>query len=167
MTLAIMQIVFLGLCYKWSDWKNWKLYYPTMLFYIIGNLTEDIITCKKPLWLYYGSTSIDRLADYLFGFLIFPCVVILFLSRYPKGRMKQLAYLCAFIAVMSFVEIVLYSHGEIKYYNGWNLWWSILLYVGVFPLLRLHYKNPIWAWVILFALVAGGVFHFKIPLADL
>ena len=81
--------------------------------------------------------------------------------------MKQLAYLCAFIAVMSFVEIVLYSHGEIKYYNGWNLWWSILLYVGVFPLLRLHYKNPIWAWVILFALVAGGVFHFKIPLADL
>lgn len=167
LTLAIMLIVFGVLCYKWGDWKNWKLYYPTILFYIIGNLTENIITNKKPLWLFYGLSPADRLADYMFGFLIFPCVIILFLSNYPKGKIKQIAFSSMFIFVMSFIELILYYCEELKYYHGWNVGWSVLLYIGVFPLLRIHYKNPLLAWLILFILIAGGMFYFKIPLMSL
>jgi hypothetical protein len=167
LALVIMDIVCIGLCYKWGDWRNWKRYYSTMLFYIIGSLTENIITCEKPLWLFHGSYPIDRLADYFFGFLIFPCIIILFLSNYPKGRIRQITYLFAFIFVMSFVEYILYSSNEIEYYNGWNIGWSVLLYVGVFPLLRLHYKKPLWAMLLLFILVCGGMFYFKISLNNL
>ena len=138
-----------------------------MLFYIIGGLTENIITCQKPLWLFHGSYPVDRLADYIFGFLIFPCIIILFLSNYPKGRIRQIVYLFAFIFAMSLVEYLMYIYNEIEYYNGWNIGWSILLYVGAFPLVRLHYVNPFWAWLILFVLVCGGMFYFKIPLTNL
>jgi hypothetical protein len=68
----------------------------------------------------------------------------------------------AFILFMSFVEIILYYTGELRYYNGWNVGWSILLYVGVFPLLRLHYKNPLLAMLVLMILTVSGSLYFGI-----
>lgn len=162
MTLVILGIISIGACYKWGDWKNWERYYSTLLFYNIGALTENIITNNKSLWLFYGSYSIDRLADYIFGFLIFPCIIIIYLSSYPKGRLKQILFMLAFILFMSFVEIILYYTGELRYYNGWNVGWSILLYVGVFPLLRLHYKNPLLAMLVLMILTVSGSLYFGI-----
>ena len=164
MALLLMGIIFGGACYKWGDWKHWKLYYPTLLFYMVGALTENIITAKKVLWLFYGSYPIDRLSDYIFGLLIFPSIEILFLSRYPKGFMRQLVYMLSFIGLMSLVELILYSTHLLVYYNGWTYGWSVLLYIGVFPLLRLHFKKPIVALVVLFALAIGGFIYFKLPL---
>ncbi len=162
MALVILGIMSIGACYKWGDWKHWELYYPTLLFYNIGALTENIITNNKSLWLFYGSYSIDRLADYIFGFLIFPCIIIIFLSRYPKGILKQILFMLGFIVFMSFVELILYYIGELKYYNGWNIGWSILLYIGVFPLLKLHYKKPLLAMLVLVILTIGGSIYFGI-----
>jgi len=165
--LVILGIISIGACYKWGDWKHWKLYYPTILFYNIGALTENIITRNKCLWLFYGSYPIDRLADYIFGFLIFPFIIIVFLSNYPKGILKQTFFTLAFITFMSLVEVILYSTNELTFYNGWNIGWSILLYIGVFPLLRLHHRKPLLALLALIILTIGGSIYFGIPLISL
>lgn len=167
MTVFIMLLVSLAPCYKWGDWRNWKLYYPTLLFYLCGSLIENIITNNTHLWLFYGSYSADLLTDILFDFLLLPCVEILFLSNYPKGKLKQIFYYLAFLAAMSIFELVLFLSGEIKYYGSWNVVWSILVYAGIFPLLRIHFKKPLLAWLILFLFIAGGMFYFKIPLESL
>ena len=108
----------------------------------------------------------DTIADYVFGFLIFPFIIILYLSRYPKARKKRILYTTAFISFMSLVELILYKIQELQYYNGWNVGWSILLYVGVFPLLRLHLKRPLTAMLILFTLTVGGLLCFHIAIID-
>ena len=162
LALVILGIISIGACYKWGDWKHWKLYYSTLLFYNIGALTENIITSNKSLWLFYGSYSIDRLADYIFGFLIFPCIIIIYLSGFPKGILKQILFMLAFILFMSLVELILYYTRELRYYNGWNIGWSILLYTGVFPLLKLHYRKPLLAMLLLVILTVGGSLYFGI-----
>jgi len=166
LTLVVLGIISIAACCKFGDLKNWGEYYSTILFYNVGAMTENIITRNRPLWLFYGSHMTDTIADYVFGFLIFPFIIILYLSRYPKARKKRILYTTAFISFMSLVELILYKIQELQYYNGWNVGWSILLYVGVFPLLRLHLKRPLTAMLILFTLTVGGLLCFHIAIID-
>jgi len=50
--LIILIIMSIFLCWKYGDWKNWKLYYPTILYLIIGDLACNILTARMPLWSY-------------------------------------------------------------------------------------------------------------------
>lgn len=167
MALIVMSLVCIGLCYKWGKWKNWKIYYSTILFYIIGMLTAEIITDDKPLWLIKYSFWNNTLADYFIGYFIFPCIIILFLSNFPKHKIRQIAYIFIFVFVLSSVEYVAHIRKAISYHNGWTFVWSILLYIGMFPLLQLHYKKPLLAWLIFFTMVMIGSFYFKISLIAL
>lgn len=45
----ILVLVFVIIAWKWGDWKNWKLYYPTILFMILGDFVYIFLTYKKPL----------------------------------------------------------------------------------------------------------------------
>ena len=47
----ILVLVFVIIAWKWGDWKNWKLYYPTILFMILGDFVYIFLTYKKPLWI--------------------------------------------------------------------------------------------------------------------
>jgi len=63
-----------------------------MLFYIIGVLTENLITARKTLWLIHFSFWNDFLVDYFIGYFIFSSIILVFLSNYPKQKIKQLLY---------------------------------------------------------------------------
>ena len=167
MALIIISILCIGLCYKWGDWRNWRLYYPTMLFYVIGQLTETIITDDKTLWSIHGLMWNDALADYFMAFFIFPFIIILFLSNYPKKITRQILRILIFVFALSLIEYTAQISNVITYHNGWSFGWSILLYIGMLPLLRLHYKNSLLALVIFFALIGTGIVYFGIPIGDL
>ena len=162
-----MTILSLGLCYKKGDWKHWEKYYPTILFYIIISINESIITNKKVLWQFFNSPSWDQITDYLLEFITFPCIIILFLSNYPQTKMKQFFYLISYVFLLFLSEVGFYISREIKYYNGWSLWWSFLLYAVAFPLMALHYKHPLLAWPTVILLTVGLMFYFKISLMSL
>ncbi|WP_442872800.1 CBO0543 family protein [Caproicibacter sp. BJN0012] len=159
-----MAIIAVYLCYKKGDWKHWKLYYPTILYYIIISINVSIITDEKPLWLFYGSSPIDRGCNYVLEFIVFPCIIILFLSNFPEQHLKQVFYLSSYILILSFCEMMFCITKEIVYYNGWNIWLSVILYIMTFPLLILHDRNPLAAWFISFLLIYGMITYFKIPI---
>lgn len=162
MGVIILGIICIYLCFKLGDWKNWKLYYPTILYYIIGDLTSNILTYNKPLWLLRGFFWKHTFTDYFVAFVIFPCIIILFLSNYPKQ--KKVIYIAFNVFILSSLEYIANVTGRVVYYNGWNYFYTILFYSGMFPLLRLHFKKPILAWLISMVLAFFVAFIFKIPL---
>lgn len=162
----VIAIVFICLCFKWGDWRNWKLFYPTILFFIISNLSYDILTYSKPLWLYGGSFWNHTFADYFIAFFTFPSVIILFLSNFPKN-LKQVWYITLWVFGMSFLEYIVHIKGGIRYYNGWNLGWSILFNSIMFPLLFLNYKKPLLSWIVSIVLAFAFMFIFKVPFSSL
>jgi hypothetical protein len=166
MALITIAIIFIFLCYKWGDWKNWKLYYSTIIYSFVGVLTENIIRDEKKLWVIHGSFWNDTTTDYFISCFIFPCIIILFLSNYPKGIIRQIRYLLVFQLCLSSLEYIAYINKGIFYYNGWSFIWSVFLYIGMFPLFRLHYKHPLLGWLVLFTLIGGGMFYFNIPLSN-
>ena len=162
-----MAILFICLCFKWGDWKNWKLFYPTILFYIISNLSYDILTYSKPLWLYGGSFWNDTFASYFVVFVSFPPLIILFLSNFPIKILKQVKYIVFWVLAMSFLEYIMHINGGIKYYNGWSIGWSVLFDFIMYPLLFLNYKKPLLSWIISIVLAFSLMFIFNIPFSSL
>ena len=163
MIRILLAIMFICLCFKWGDWKHWRLFYPTILFYIIFDLSYNILFYKKPLWLYTGSFWNSTFADYFVTFVTFPPSIILFLTNFPTKILKQVKYIVFWVFSVSFLEYIVYINGGIKYYNGWNIGWSILFNFIMYPLLFLNYKKPLLSWGIAIPLTFSLMFIFKIP----
>ncbi len=163
MGFIILIIISVYLCWKYGDWKNWRLYYPTILYLVIGNLTCDILVYQNPLWSYNIKFLSRIYADLLVIAFIYPSTIILFLTYYPKLIKKQVAYLLLWVLIYSSVEYLASILGGFSYSNGWTIEWSILFNCIMFPLLYLHYKRPLWVWPISMALAFIVLYIFKIP----
>lgn len=84
----LLTIIVLAITWKWGDWKHWKKYYPTILFWALGNFIYLYLTSHKPLWEF--TTIIPTpLAEILMSLVIFPCVCLLFLPYFPNKSIVE------------------------------------------------------------------------------
>ena len=140
--------LFLISAYKWGDLKNWKKYYLTMTFVGMCDLIYITVFNDKPLWDFPTNFLVSPLDELLLIFgVLFPTTLV-FLSHYPKKLFSQIVYNSMWIGIYMSLEFINLKLGTIEYYNGWNFWWSLLHNTIQFPLIALHHKNPILAWII-------------------
>lgn len=153
-------------CWKFGDIKNWRKYYPTILYLIVNNLLYSFfVNGKYFLW----KLKPDFLLNHTFSVLIqtfinFPCIVILFLTYLPKNRKNQIMYLLISGVILIGIEGIMFIGGKITYHNGWNFWWSIAFNFLWVIMLRFHYLKPIPAWLVSFLFTAFFVIYFHVPL---
>lgn len=146
--------------WKWGDWKNWKEYYPTILFFIVGDfLYLYLLSDRYPMWTYSPATLDEGLTHshiVLSIMLIkYPATILIYLSHFPKGKMKKVLYVLLWVFIYAVNELADIKFNLIKYDNGWGYGWSILFNTVMFTILGIHYKHPILAWIL-----AGGFIVF-------
>ena len=159
----ILSILSVLACLKWGKWKNWKEYYPTILYYIIGDLSYNILFYNKSLWEY--SKLINHTFSIFFNaFFIAPSIIILFLTYLPGKLINNVWYILCWSCLMTFIEYLSSILGFIIYYNGWSIFWSLGFYCIGFSMLELHYKKPLPTWIISlgFAMIMLFVFHVQL-----
>ncbi|MCL7748981.1 CBO0543 family protein [Halalkalibacter alkaliphilus] len=148
----------------WGDWRNWKKYHATLLFFALGNLVYNFLTANYFLWRMDADfISNHTLTEMLYTFIVFPATGLLFLGNYPKGVMKQILHTLQWILIYGIWEYVFTVTGNIKYQYGWTLGWSIFALFLMFPLLRLHYKHPLVAYVVFALVCVGFLWLFDVP----
>ncbi|WP_374934625.1 CBO0543 family protein [Neobacillus driksii] len=153
-------------CWKFGDIKNWKKYYPTILYLVINNLLYCFFVGKKHfLW----RLEPDFLLNFTFSilvqtFIILPCIAILFLSYLPKTRKKVILYLIITGSILAGIETIMFIAEKITYHNGWNYWWSVAFNFLWVIMLRFHYLKPISAWIVSFLFTAFFIIYFHVPL---
>jgi hypothetical protein len=103
---SIVVFLFIFSAWRWSDWKNWRKYYPTMLFMTTVSLLENIITANHKLWMMVNSPfATSSLANGLFvTFMSFPAVLLLFLSHYPKKNSRKVCYVLLWASFYSMMN---------------------------------------------------------------
>jgi hypothetical protein len=150
--------------FKLGAWKKWRVYYPTILFFCIGNLIGFAVFHHYLLW-EFKSHSLSHLEiDFLQMVFIFSCTTILFLHYYPQKLIAQILYILSWVSGYSAIEWIFHMLGGIVYNHGWSIWWSVAHNVYQFILLRVHHVKPILAWI--FAIIALGItmFIFKVQI---
>ncbi len=153
----------------WGDWKNWRKYYPTILFFIMVDLLYNFLFFNYSMWIFhetvFGENILNKhtyivLIHFLF---IYPMVIFIFLGRFPTKRKHQVGWILVWTTIFIFREFINLQLGLITHHNGWNIWWSLIFDIVMFCILRLHFKNPMLAmffsfiWVILL----WNVFHIS------
>ena len=160
-------LILLLCCWKWGDLKNWEKYYPTILYMIVNQLLYIFfVDGHFFLWkLESENFLLNRTFSVLVvAFMIFPCIVILFLSHLPKLRKQQIIHLMLWGIILCGIEGVMHLTGRITYYHGWNYWWSIAFNFLIVIMLRLHYLKPIPAWLFSVLFTAFFVIYmFRYP----
>ena len=153
--------------WKWGDWRNWKLYYPTMLFIALGNLTYCLLTCNFPLWQYESPLLQTTTINLLTSLIGFPLTILIYLTYFPKILAKQIMYIVAWIAYFTLAEWLSYKLEFFSYHNGWNIWWSLLFNCIMFPTLWLHHKRPLWALSFSLVVAVFVLIYFKVPFSSM
>ena len=150
---------------KWGDWKNWKAYYPTFLFLMVGDLVYQFIFFRHSMWEYVPVGSDKGWAKHThIAFLImlikYPSTILIFLGHLPKVNWKRVIYIVSWTLLYLINEISDIKMGGIVYKNGWSLGWSTLFSLVMFTVLAIHYKNPAIAWILsaIFATFLWNIF---------
>ncbi|WP_176560063.1 CBO0543 family protein [Brevibacillus dissolubilis] len=166
MTILVGVIILLA-AWVYGDWRNWKKYYPTIIYIISVDLLITVLMYDYPLWHFEKTLFIPNhtLADFFICFVNFPPMMILYLSRFPfsSGFLKQSGYILLWTTIFSLVELMFHYMGLTSYHNGWTYWWSVIVWVFLFIGTRLHHTRPLWAWVLTFVMTLFLIFHFEIP----
>lgn len=143
---GIHAVLWIAAAYKLGDWKNWRKYYPTVLFMGMGNLIYLMAFKNKVLWA-FNPGGITPIISELFVILtIFFCTVLIFLTHFPNTLFKQLQYIILWDAIYIIIEVLMLNIGMQVNSNGWSIWWSIFHNFYMFPLLAIHHKSPLLAW---------------------
>ncbi|WP_391563867.1 CBO0543 family protein [Paenibacillus cremeus] len=141
MTLSLAGIL-LFLALRYAKWSKWREFYPTILYMVMLNLLYSYIVKTTPLWLYKSSLVPQGLLDIIVIYIVEPSMTILFLSYHPLRWRHISLYWAAWIIVFSAIEYIFFLTDRMDYFNGWNMYWSVIFYIIMFPMLFLHYKKP-------------------------
>lgn len=165
MSFAYYAILSVFICWKWGNWRGWKEYYPTILFLIVGNLTYMVLADSKPLWETGGFLARCPILDFSTIVVLYASTIILYLTFIPvlNSHLKRAAYILLWVFIYSVMEYVSYITGQFNYYNGWCFFYSVVFNIIMFPILLLHYKKPLPAWIISAAFAYLTMFLFEIP----
>src|SRR3954454_13205805 len=110
MHLILALISILAVWFK-GDFKKWKLYYPTMQYIAIGNLTYNFLCASH--WLWQLSPDIKwlnhSLLEMSYTFITFPLTALMFLSSFPErqGKWRIFRHYMFWIGLYVGVEIIL------------------------------------------------------------
>jgi hypothetical protein len=129
----------------------------------MGDFIYNLVFSEKPLWRFQSDLFVGPINALFATITIFMPNMLVFLSNLPKGFIKKSSYVVLWIGIYILIELFTTSIGMQTNFNGWNIWWSLLHNVIVFPLLILHTKNPILAWIIAFAFLGYIMYVFKVP----
>jgi len=148
----IYTMLFLVAAIKWGDWRNWREYYPTILFFIGGDLLKNAILYNHRMWEYHETIVGENI---LFGHLVinlmimaieYPATILIYLGKYPRAWWKQLLWHAFWILLYTTIEYLNLHFDLLYHYHGWNMWWSLAFDAVMFSMLRIHHRNPLLAW---------------------
>lgn len=171
MVNAIYAAIWLGALWKWGDWRNWQKYYPTILFFIIGDLLYlYLLSDHFPMWRYNPPTIDEKVGltnthiSLSIIIIKYPATALIYLANFPQGSLlKQAFYFIGWVVIYFVNEFIDVKLHFIKYFNGWNLAWSVLFCTIMFFIIKVHFHKPMLAWL----LSAGFIFFlwnvFDIP----
>lgn len=152
---------------RYGDWKHWRQYEATLLYWAVCTLLYNVLTYTHPLWMYDSPWLPNHTAQMLFVVIVvYPPVLLIYLPRFPKrGLSRKLLYVVSWTVLATLLEWIFQAH--FIYSNGWGLVWSLLLNFLMFIFLKLHRHKPLLTYALSVVAVIGFLVCFEVPVLRL
>jgi hypothetical protein len=169
--LIVYVAIFLLAAIIWGDWRRWRLYYPTILFFIVGDLLKNFLFYNYWLWTYHETMFAKNILknhtiiSIMIMFIGYPSTIFLYLGRFPLAKWKQAGWIAFWIFLYSIIEYINLRYLDlINHHHGWTMKWSVLFNLVMFIMFRIHLKNPLLAWGLSIIWIIFLLYMHPIPL---
>ncbi|MFT4417187.1 CBO0543 family protein [Fredinandcohnia humi] len=163
-----INILYLIAGFIWGDWRNWQSYYPTLLFFIIGDFLYNFLLYQKSMWLFHDKILPNHTTITLLAMVVtYSVTVLIYVGRFPEGWKKRTLWFLLWSGIYLVAEYVNSKLGFITYHNGWSLWWSVLFTGIIFIILPIHHKRPLLAWGISLVIILSLLSIFDVKISDM
>src|SRR4051812_34920162 len=129
--------------YKNKTWKQLPKHYPNTLYVALFNWLYYFLVHHKLLWELQSKLFNKKTLKIIHICIINPLLILLYLSNLPNTLVKQFIYVVRWIIISTMVEWLFYKKGKIVFYHGWNIGWSIVIYIKMYLFCLLLNKKPI------------------------
>lgn len=163
----IVTLILVLTAWKWGDWKNWKKYHPTILFYAMGDFCAGLVLYNFPLWSFESPLLGKTFSNLLITLVFFPATILLYLPHFPKKRIFQIIYIFLWSGLYTLIEFVSLLLGYFSHFNGWTIWWTFLFNLVMFSIFWVHFKKPLIAILITIFCAIILCIYFKVPLSTI
>ena len=163
----IMVLILLILNINFKTWRRFPGKTPTLIYVTLINFLYYFICQKKLVWDFKSNSLSISKVRLLQSFLGTPLITLLCLSGVPHTSAKDKnIYLIICALVSTFFEWVAHKKlNMISFYNGWNIKWSLVIYLQLYFFSYYHTKYPFFTWVLSILSLEQYISLFKIPLS--
>ncbi|MBW3114114.1 MULTISPECIES: hypothetical protein [Bacillaceae] len=160
--------------WKFGNWKDFYHYYPTLLFFIIGDLLSQFLLYDYSMWEFRPVTPFGNflhlnhtLVSLSKMMIQYTVTISIFIGRLPSSFPGKIGWIFLWTSIYGLTEGISYFFGMMTYHHGWGLSWDILFNLMMFTVLIVHHKNPILGWVISFPIIIFLLLYFDVPYSAL
>ncbi|MFD0824564.1 CBO0543 family protein [Neobacillus sp. M.A.Huq-85] len=152
----------------WGDWRNWKQYYPTILFFIIGDFLYNFLLYNKSMWIFHDLILPNHTMITLLAMAFsYTATVLIYLGRFPKSWIKRFFWFLLWWGIYIVIEFINNKMGFITYHHNWNFGWSIIFSGIIFFILPIHQKKPLLAWFLSIIIIVYLLIIFDVRISDM
>ena len=148
---------------KNKTWKQFPKYYPNILYVALFNWLYYFLVRNKLLWELQSSIINRKTLKIIHICIINPLLILLYLSNLPNTFVKQFIYVIRWFTISTLVEGLFYKEGKISFYRGWNIGWSMVIYIKMYLFCLLFNKKPILTLILSIIDTIFLLLKFKIP----
>lgn len=122
------------------DRKKLKVLIPAYLLSSVIGFSLDVIFDFTLKCYYYTDAHIPNgLLSFLMETFIGPPYGMIFIQYMPKGKIRYIIYMAAWILFLTAVEAVFHING-LLIYNRWNYFFSVITYIFTLLAITAQYK---------------------------
>ncbi|MEL3974140.1 hypothetical protein AAEO50_17790 [Rossellomorea oryzaecorticis] len=169
-----MIIVFLFLYalagWKFGAWKEFQSFYPTLLFFIIGDLLSQFLLYDYSMWEFQPADHLSQTLNLnhtiiaLLKMMIqYTATVAIFIGRLPETLLRRILWVFFWTGIFGATEGLSHYYGIMTYHHGWHFGWDIAFNVMMFSMLIIHHKKPLYAWAASIPVIIGLWMIFNVP----
>ena len=148
---------------KNKTWKQFPKHYPNILYVALFNWLYYFLVGNKLLWELQSSIINRKTLKIIHICIINPLLILFYLSNLPNTFVKQFIYVVRWITISTMVEGLFYKEGKIAFYRGWNIGWSMVIYIKMYIFCLLFNKKPILTLILSIIDTICFLLKFKIP----
>lgn len=154
----------------WGDWKHWRNYLPTIQYFIIGDLLYNLLSWNHLEW--YYPTPPNLFPNHLFNnlfimFTLYPSSMLIFLYHLPINNLfREIRYYLIWVILWLTYELIMVSRGLCVYDYGWTYGWSIFFACIMVPMLALHHRRPLIAYLFSIPIIFFFLIWFHVPVLE-
>lgn len=152
---TIMLVIYVIVGWQFGKWNHFKEYYPTLLFFITGDLLYQFLFQDYKMWRFHPVGPIDAFLHLNSTFIVLLNMAVQYtvtVAVLLGNATFTVRGVCKTVILWSMIygltEFIAQSYGALTYHHGWSYFWDLAFNMMMFSMLLLHHKSPFLAWAL-------------------